>query len=191
MLNKSFLMNVYIRKTHLSARQKTASSRKQQAEYNRKARKIMIRITSFKAMNARKNIEGYDEVWAIVRSLKYPSPKLIQTVSLAPSMELFNDYLSIKHADNWNEQTFTSIYVPKFMKEMLDLQACSSLDYLYAQDKMDKKICLVCFCTDEKLCHRSIIAGLLQGSGCNVVTDTGTDYSEYYQMWERLQNERG
>lgn len=151
----------------------------------------MIRITSFKAMNARKNIEGYDEVWAIVRSLKYPSPKLIQTVSLAPSMELFNDYLSIKHADNWNEQTFTSIYVPKFMKEMLDLQACSSLDYLYAQDKMDKKICLVCFCTDEKLCHRSIIAGLLQGSGCNVVTDTGTDYSEYYQMWERLQNERG
>ena len=35
--------------------------------------------------------------------------------------------------------------------------------------------------------HRSILAGLLQGVGCNVKTEHGTDYSIYYKMLMELQ----
>lgn len=140
----------------------------------------MIHIT-----NIRNIMNGeYDEVWAIVRSLKSQSKALKQVTALSPSADLLGRYLALKGMGNWNAQTFTEVYVPQFLREMKENpEAKSALNYLWSQDKQGKNICLVCFCTDETLCHRSIIAGLLQGVGANVVTDTGDDYMKYHQMY--------
>ena len=35
-------------------------------------------------------------------------------------------------------------------------------------DRQGKRICLACFCPDETLCHRSIVAGILQYAGIPV-----------------------
>ena len=139
----------------------------------------MIRITRIN--NADKS---YDEVWAIVRSLKSRSDWIKQVTDLSPSPELFSTYRTLVNTNSWDINSYRNLYVSRFI---LDLQtnptAREKLAYLYDQDRLGKKICLVCFCPDEEMCHRSIIGGILQGSGCNVVMDTDRDYSHYFKMY--------
>lgn len=154
---------------------------------NKKGTKKMIRITSIRNIKD----DTYDEVWAIVRSMKTPSNTIKQVTALAPSEKLFYQYLTLKKNNEWNKHTFATVYVPQFMKEMFNKESGNMLNYLYRQDQEGKKICLVCFCPNEKLCHRSIIAGLLQGAGCSVITDNPkTDYSDYYRLWFNIQDEK-
>jgi len=58
------------------------------------------------------------------------------------------------------------------------------LNQLYLADKAGKKINLVCFCPTEDMCHRIIIAGLLQGSGCDVQLKSNIDYQKYYELYK-------
>lgn len=127
----------------------------------------------------------FDEVWAIVRYYKGKSDWIKQIIDLAPSHYLWSKYQSLKLGKNWNIESFNSIYLPIFLKEMKTESAKKRLNELYKADKDGKCIALVCFCTDEALCHRSIIAGLLQGVGCNVYTPTNSDYSEYYNQYKQ------
>ena len=46
-----------------------------------------------------------------------------------------------------------------------------------------KRICLVCFCDEEGLCHRSIVGGMLQGAGLEV-KGLMRDYSYYYDWYK-------
>lgn len=144
----------------------------------------MIRVSSIS--NLRK-IEDYqhqfDEVWAIVRSLSRPIPGVKQVAVPSPSVDLFHKYLAKKNAKEWGEKAFREMYVPQFISEMREsAEAMSKLAELFDADKNGKKILLLCFCGDESLCHRSIIAGFLQGAGCNVVLDSNNDYSKYLKQ---------
>ena len=46
-----------------------------------------------------------------------------------------------------------------------------------------KHICLICFCPEEALCHRSIIGGMLQGAGLEV-KGLSRDYSYYFDWYK-------
>lgn len=139
----------------------------------------MIHVTNIKNANT-----SFNENWAIVRSLKSSSSLLTQVTDLSPSLSLFFKFRNLVAEKNWNEQTFENIYVPEFIAELkANDNARKRFEYLYNQDKMGKNIALVCFCTNEELCHRSIIAGILAGSGCNVKTDTNNNYNKYYAMY--------
>lgn len=129
--------------------------------------------------------DEHDEVWAIVRSLKNKSDKLKQVQALSPSLNLFFKYQNLAKTGQWNEQTFHEVYVPQFLTELRTNSETTYpyLNDLYLADENGKNICLVCFCPNETMCHRSIIAGLLQGVGCNVITETGNDYKKYYEMF--------
>lgn len=141
----------------------------------------MITIVSIKDADYRK----YDEVWAIVRSLKKPDEHWKHVPELSPSWDLFKAYLSLKEQSKWSNETFKSIYVPQFLREMRSQAARDKLNELYKLDKQGKNICLFCFCPDESLCHRSIIAGLLQGVNANV-TGVKNDYSDYFTSYNTL-----
>lgn len=145
----------------------------------------MIRITSISNL---RNIGDYqaqfDEVWAIVRSLKNPIRGVQQVEALSPSMDLFFKYQRKSKAGEWNATTFKEMYLPQFVNEMKHSdEALAKLAYLFDADKAGKKICLLCFCSDESLCHRSIIAGFLQAAGCDVKLDTNNDYRKYYDLF--------
>lgn len=113
----------------------------------------------------------YDEIWAIVRSMKTSNANIKQVQILSPSYALFKTYLDLKNAGNWNQETFNNIYKPQFLKEMQNPQAQQMLDELCRIDKAGYKICLVCFCDDYSLCHRSLVAELLIAKGCNVTIE--------------------
>lgn len=134
----------------------------------------------------------YDEIWIIVRSLKDKSILTRYTNSrhipeLSPSTELFNCYLSWKRDGHWNKDMFETGYVPRFIVEMFEKPAKDKLNELYFKDKAGKNILLVCFCSTEEKCHRSIVGGLLQGVGVPVMSCNQpyfVDYSYYYKMYK-------
>lgn len=130
----------------------------------------------------------YDETLAIVRSYKSKSDWIFQKEILSPSWDLFKKYRRMAEQGIWGKDTFQNIYVPQFLQEMHSNAAKKELNRLYLSDKAGKNIALTCFCPDESLCHRSIIAGLLQGAGCQVQTETGRDYSAYYRQYLAVAN---
>lgn len=128
----------------------------------------MIHTQNLKAVKA----SDYDEVWVIVRNLKYPPQFQFEHVpELSPSWPLFKTYLDLKASYSWGKDAFENIYKPRFIKQMQRLEAQEMLNKLCELDKAGKKICLVCFCDDAELCHRSIIADLLIEKGYNVVKE--------------------
>ena len=127
----------------------------------------------------------YDEVWLIVLNPVRIKSGMIHVPELAPSRELYSKYMRLKGAKRWNTDTFQKIYVPQFLNEITK-EGYDKLTELYRRDKAGEKICLVCYCVQESLCHRSIIAGMLQGVGCNVKTSIGSDYSYYLDEWKKL-----
>ena len=129
------------------------------------------------------DVKDYDEVWAIVRNLKQQMPGIRQVMDLSPSWALFGKYRELHSAHKWNENSFRTIYVPQFLYEMKNNSQTTAplLNYLWQADKDGKNIALLCFCEDEALCHRSIVAGLLQGVGANVKAKA--DYSHYYDLF--------
>lgn len=126
------------------------------------------------------NYSEYDEVWAIVRSLKYGSPKIRHVPELSPSWPLFKRYMKLKEEGQWNEETFQKLYVPQFLKEMRGEKQQKLMNELFCTTK---RICLVCFCDEEELCHRSIVGGMLQGAGLEV-KGLMRDYSYYYDWYK-------
>ena len=83
-----------------------------------------------------------------------------------------------------DKETLKEMYLPQFVNEMKHSdEALAKLAYLFDADKVGKKICLLCFCSDESLCHRSIIAGFLQAAGCDVKLVTNNDYRKYYDLF--------
>ena len=140
----------------------------------------MITITDIRNVN----YKVYDKVWEIVRSLKNPG-NLKHVPELSPSCNLFKKYLQLQDSGWWNTETFRNIYVPTFLREMQTVTARKKLNELVWQDRQEKRICLVCFCPDEALCHRSIIAGILQHVGVKVQGVNG-DYSQYGRRYEKL-----
>jgi len=145
-----------------------------------------VRVTSFRGVKENE----YDQTIAIVRSMKTESPWINQCAHLSPSTDLFYWYLDEKKNGRWNQEKFDNEYVPRFIKEISEnANAKDALDTVYALQKNDKQVALLCFCPDEKMCHRSIVAGILQGMGAKVVTDIeNADYRKYYDMYQKALN---
>ena len=125
----------------------------------------------------------YDEVYAIVRYYKGHSEWIKHMPDLSPSQPLWTRFHQLRLSKQWNADTFRNIYLPRFLSEMHGKAAREKLNELVKLDREGKSVALVCFCQDEALCHRSIVAGLLKGVGCNVVAPSGADYTEYYKLY--------
>lgn len=128
-------------------------------------------------------IFDYDEVWWIVRSPDSlpKEEKLVQ--SLSPSSELFLKYQEAFHTGQFGPEFFQTIYVPQFIAELSKNEdAKTDLDYL-CKEGSRRKIVLGCYCEEERLCHRSIIAGILLGMGAKI--QTNPEYWKYYEIFQK------
>lgn len=96
---------------------------------------------------------------------------------LAPSDELMGIVDEFKKRDIWNQENFDRYFVKRFLLEILkNEKAKAMLSRISKASKAGKKFAIACFCGDEKMCHRSIIVGLLEGVGNEF---EGFDYSPY------------
>ncbi|MCR5834939.1 MAG: DUF488 domain-containing protein [Lachnospiraceae bacterium] len=130
----------------------------------------------------------YDEVWLITRRNKEIKLGMRLEQELAPSSELLDVYLDLRDNGQWNREAFDSIYVPAFIREISEnTKAGRLLQELCSKDLEGKSICLVCYCEDETMCHRSIVAGVLMGKGAKVIADA--DYLKYYALYEKCRKD--
>lgn len=137
----------------------------------------MITITNIRDIE----FEKYDAVWAIVRSskrLNFNNQKFRHVPILSPSWDLFKYFIQLRNNNSWDVSTFQNNYVPLFLNEMCGQAQQRKLHELCFLDSIGKSIALVCFCQDEELCHRSIIAGILQSKGV-LVNGVKKDYRFY------------
>lgn len=132
--------------------------------------------------------EEYDAVCAIVRSLKRPIRDVEQLTALSPEYSIFRRYLQLRDAGAWNADSFAREYVPAFIRQIKnDPAALAHLADISARSAAGERIALLCFCSDESLCHRSIIAGILRGAyGCDVRTERALDYTLYARYFQTL-----
>lgn len=122
--------------------------------------------------------------YAIVRSMSRPVAGCAQLDVLSPSRDLFFWYRRMANVGKWDKQAFDEEYVPRFLREIKSSPAArQALKDLWRRSRDGEIIVLACFCQDESMCHRSIVAGLLSGTGAEVRTDSGKDYSAYYEMY--------
>ena len=122
-----------------------------------------------------------------MRSVKTPVKGVIQLPVLSPSSFLFFKYREMIKNWQWGPETFRSIYVPRFLEEMHSEPAVYWLNRLWIEDRTGRTVLLACYCPDEAMCHRSIVAGLLQGAGADVRAQD--NYSHYYTQYvERREN---
>lgn len=144
----------------------------------------MLTITNIRNINP----NDFDETWAIVRKYKGKSKNIVQVKELSPSPDLFCKYSYLLVSNMWDWESFQKVYVPQFLYELKygDDHGYQYLNELYKMDKAGKKIALVCFCEDERLCHRSIICGLLQAVRCDAIHDSNIDYTMYYKMFNNI-----
>jgi uncharacterized protein YeaO (DUF488 family) len=106
-----------------------------------------------------------DEVWQITRVNNEISGTL-WIPELAPSPALFNTYLKEwkgKPADQW-----WSEYEVKFVDELRSPEKLSKLRKLWRSVESGRTIALVCFCTNSKYCHRSLVGKFLERHGVKV-----------------------
>lgn len=106
--------------------------------------------------------------------------KFIHVPELSPGQILFEKYRELARNNLWNEQTFKSVYLPVFLSEMSRKESLSILHKL-AEDSYNENIALCCYCDDEKICHRSIVGGILKGMKVNI--DCSDEYLEYYKIF--------
>lgn len=149
-------------------------------------RKNMIEITDVNRLRRLAQGPGVT-CYAIVRSMAYPIANMSQLDVLSPSKDLFFWYRRMEKAGKWDRHAFDDEYVPRFLTEISnDPAARQALRDLWHRSRDGEHIALACYCGDESMCHRSIVAGLLSGTGAEVRTGSGKDYSAYYAQYMAL-----
>ncbi len=130
----------------------------------------MIMVTD---LETAKEIDA-DAKYAVVRSYKRPIPGIEQLKFLSPSWNLFREYMKLREDRMWGRTSFEESYAPKFIEEIAyDREARKILHRLLERDKAGETIVLACFCKNEALCHRLILADILKGLGGDVRLQSG------------------
>ena len=105
---------------------------------------------------------------------------------LSPSKTLLNQYLKFKDQGIWNKENFDKYYVTNFLYEMKNKKSRNMLNRIF-KEGIENDLILMCYCNKEEMCHRSILAGLLQGAAEErkiQLVNCETDYSKYYKMYK-------
>lgn len=142
----------------------------------------MIHVVNLK----KSDLSGYGEVWGIMRYLKNMPHYVKHVPALSPDRDLFLLYRTLHESKRWDSRSFQSQYVPQFLRQMHGKEAMDALNLLWRLDREGMDVAIGCTCADEDICHRSIVAGLLQGAGASVSTESGADYTHYYRQYIQM-----
>lgn len=142
----------------------------------------MIRVGNYLELNPDK----YEENWLIVRKPNTIPFYVKHEPLLSPSPELFHKYREAFHAGEFNQEFFDQVYVPQFLQELAENEAALTVLRELVRESREKDFFLACYCQNESICHRSIIAGILLGMGAEI--ETIPEYRKYYEMFQSCKN---
>lgn len=129
------------------------------------------------------SLERYDEVWFITRDASQVQDfldaheKVKLRAALSPQPELFRAYRALAEQGRWDQTAFDRFYVPRFLKDLSENPEGLALLRELKERSAQKEIALACFCEDERMCHRSIVGGILRNMGASI--DCAEVYGKY------------
>lgn len=86
---------------------------------------------------------------------------------LGPSWDLFNRVKAFKEANRWNQIMFDDMYKQQFISDLMSNRvALLEIKKLIRKLNNGDNITLVCYCTNQEICHRSIL-GEIMNKACN------------------------
>ena len=106
-------------------------------------------------VNGLRNLKIESEIWQITRAGTL-IPKSILVRGLAPSSELFDNYL--REWKNLPSEVWWNEYENRFLEELKSEEKLDCLREVYRRLKNGTNIVLVCFCKDFNYCHRKLVA---------------------------------
>jgi len=126
----------------------------------------------------------YLPVRRLLSDIRYKGVETIRVLDLAPSADLL--YRTKMGLIDF--KTYTDIYLYEICSRP---HVKTILNEIVARSE-NQNIAVVCYCTNEKECHRSILAGILDGLGAKTVTDFSIEnYKPFYdsflktcKLWE-------
>lgn len=148
--------------------------------------KPLIGVENYYAIvNQEELRQRYNSVWVVMREPPENMPVRFRHVpELAPTPELSLWFQQHKECIYRNPEMFAEDYAPRYIRELSDSQAAlNELLILLSSARKGKRTALVCTCYHEELCHRSILAGILQGVAPDIEVKASRDYIKY---WTRL-----
>lgn len=136
----------------------------------------------------RQTLEKYETVWFITRDatevMEFVSahPQVHVQPGLSPQPELFSRYREFAGLGQWDQRTFDEFYVPRFLKDLSDHPEGIALLQELKERSAREEIALACFCETERMCHRSIVGGILWNMGASIDCDPA--YRKYKLPWQ-------
>lgn len=150
--------------------------------------KSLIGVENYYAIANQEELrQRYNSVWVVMREPPENMPIRFRHVPvLAPTPELLLWFQQHKECIYRNPEMFVEDYAPRYIRELSDSQsALNELLLLLSSVRKGKRTALACTCYHEELCHRSILAGILQGVAPDIEVKASRDYIKY---WTRLVN---
>ena len=124
----------------------------------------------------------YLPVRRLLSDIRYKGVETIRVLDLAPSVNL----LYKTKMGSIDFKAYTDIYLNEICSRP---HIKTILNEIVARSE-SQNIAIVCYCTNEKECHRSILAGILDGLGAKTVTDFSIDnYKSYYNSFLEMDKE--
>lgn len=80
-------------------------------------------------------------------------------------------------------QFFDETVVPQYLDQLRTGAGRALLNGIYKDVKAGRTVAIGCYCADEAVCVRSVLAGLFQGVGLEVKGVDG-DYAGYFDMFK-------
>lgn len=122
----------------------------------------------------------YDENWMIVRAPEEIPYYAKHVPILSPLPDLFSQYKAALANGEFNKQWFEEVYVPRFTYDLANNPDALKVLTELCDLGQEKNMYLCCYCEDEKLCHRSIVSGILLGMGASIITEDS--YRRYFLL---------
>ena len=103
-----------------------------------------------------------------VRFAKFNIDGFIIDSRLSPPKELLLHCKQLEKEGKWSIDVFNSYYTPNFLSSLKNENAVNALKQIMSKLDEGKDVIFVCYCKNPSMCHRSLVAKIIERFGYNV-----------------------
>lgn len=90
-------------------------------------------------------------------------PELFPSVHVSEEADRY-----LKENPIWNEYVFRKVYLPNYLKSVNLEKGKKEITEIITHLNKGENVYYACYCANEKICHRNIVAGIIKKQGFEV-----------------------
>ena len=113
------------------------------------------------------NISNFYGIFG-VRFAKFNIDGFVLDSRLSPPKELLLECKRLEKEGKWSQEMFDSYYTPNFLRHLKNEQTYFALKEIMDELDSGVDVLFVCYCKNPLICHRSLVAKILESYGYNI-----------------------